>query len=333
MDATWMTEPDTNVAANYDEPWKMALETYFEEAVAFFLPEAHGAIDWEQGYEFLDKEFQHIVRDAEVGKRVVDKLVKVWLADGAEAWLLLHLEVQSQTDSAFAKRMFTYHYRIFDRYEREVVSVAVLGDEQSSWRPQEYHYGRWGCEMRLRFPILKLLDYAWETLEASDNPFALVVMAHRKTQETTQDAAKRKDWKSRLCKSLYERGYNRQNVVELFRVLDWMMQLPEPLALAFQDDILQFEEEKKMPYMTSFERIGQEKGVQQGIQQGIQEGQRTKAQALMRSIVVKRFGAVDEQLAVAVEQLAQMSDDEAIGILLTCSREDILARFGQNILH
>ncbi|AKG24925.1 hypothetical protein [Calothrix sp. 336/3] len=42
MDATWMTEPDTNIAANYDEPWKMALETYFEEAVAFFLTEAHG---------------------------------------------------------------------------------------------------------------------------------------------------------------------------------------------------------------------------------------------------------------------------------------------------
>jgi len=46
--------------AAYDSPWKEALTRYFEPFVAFFLPQAHGEIDWNRGYEFLDKELQQI---------------------------------------------------------------------------------------------------------------------------------------------------------------------------------------------------------------------------------------------------------------------------------
>ncbi len=36
------------------------------------------------------------------------------------------------------KRMFTYNYRIFDRYDRPVVSLAVLADPHPGWRPDGY---------------------------------------------------------------------------------------------------------------------------------------------------------------------------------------------------
>lgn len=320
-----MTSSNETTAANYDDPWKEALERYFEAFVAFFFAEAHRDINWSRGYEFLDKEFQQIVREAEIGKRFVDKLVKVWLVDGEEAWLLLHIEIQNQTDAAFARRMFTYHYRIFDRYEREVVSLAVLGDEQSAWRPQEFRYGRWGCQMRLRFPTVKLLDYAWSALENSANPFAVVIMAHRKAQDTAQDAQGRLRWKLHLIKGLYERGYSRQDILELFRLLDWIMRLPEQLELRFRDAIRQFEEEKHMPYISSIERLGREEGIQQG--------QQEKAKNLIQSLLIKRFGVLDEELSSVIELLAQMPDDEVAGLLLTCSRAELLACFGRNTLH
>ncbi|NES72513.1 MAG: hypothetical protein F6K24_48625 [Okeania sp. SIO2D1] len=63
----------------YDSPWKEALDVYFPEFMAFFFPDAYQEIDWEKGYETLDKEFQQIVQDANLGKRLADKLVKVWL--------------------------------------------------------------------------------------------------------------------------------------------------------------------------------------------------------------------------------------------------------------
>ena len=69
------------------------LDRYFEAFLAFFFPQAHADIDWARRYEMLDKEFQQIVREAEQGRRVVDKLVKVWLKSGEERWILIHVEV------------------------------------------------------------------------------------------------------------------------------------------------------------------------------------------------------------------------------------------------
>ncbi|HIJ20272.1 MAG TPA: hypothetical protein HPP58_04415, partial [Deltaproteobacteria bacterium] len=64
------------------------------------------------------------------------------------------------TDSGIiGTKEFVYHYRIFDRYRRQVVSLAILADEKEAWRPVEFSYGRWGCEMQFRFPVIKLLDF------------------------------------------------------------------------------------------------------------------------------------------------------------------------------
>ncbi len=66
--------------SDYDSPWKEALDVYFQPFLAFFFPQVHADIDWGRGYELLDKELQAIVRKAIVGRRTVDKLIKVWLA-------------------------------------------------------------------------------------------------------------------------------------------------------------------------------------------------------------------------------------------------------------
>jgi hypothetical protein len=111
---------------DYDSPWKKILEAYFQEFVTFFFPAAAEGIDWSRGHTFLDKELQQIVQDAELGKRLADKLVKVWRKDGDDAWVLAHVEVQGQERSDFAKRMFVYNYRIFDRYDRPVARTMVM---------------------------------------------------------------------------------------------------------------------------------------------------------------------------------------------------------------
>lgn len=104
--------------ANFDSPWKDILTNYFEDFIAFFFPQAYSAIDWSKPYQFLDTELQQIVRDAELGKRIADKLVQVWLKNGDSLWVLIHIEIQNQPQTDFAKRMYTYNHRIFDRYDR-----------------------------------------------------------------------------------------------------------------------------------------------------------------------------------------------------------------------
>ena len=142
-------------ATEFDSPWKEVIERYFEDFILFFFPQAHGEIEWIRGFEFLDKELQQVVRDAELGRRLVDKLVKIWRTGGSEAWVLIHVEVQSQFESDFAERMFVYLYRIYDRYKRRVASIAVVGDVRSSWRPNQFGYSLWGCEVNFKFPVVK----------------------------------------------------------------------------------------------------------------------------------------------------------------------------------
>jgi len=122
----------SNPQTEFDSPWKDILQQYFEEFMLFFFPQAHASIDWTKPPVFLDKELQQVVRDAELGRRLADKLVKIYRKSGEENWILIHVEIQGQEESNFAQRMFIYNYRIYDCYKRPVASFAVLGDERST---------------------------------------------------------------------------------------------------------------------------------------------------------------------------------------------------------
>ncbi len=260
---------------DYDGAWKEALDEYFEEFVALLYPSIHAEIDWARGYEFLDNELQQISPESETGQRRADRLVKVWRKDGTEAWVLIHVEVQSQKDPTFAERMYVYNYRIFDRYHRRVASLAVLGDERPHWRPSRFEQELWGCRTVFEFPVVKLTDYRerWAELEESDNPFATVVMAHLKTQETKGSEEKRKRWKFALIRRMYERGYSKDDVRILFRFIDWLMQLPEAAEREIWQRVKEYEEVTQMPYVTSVERFGFQRGLKEGRVLGLKEGQ------------------------------------------------------------
>jgi len=257
-----------SLTTDYDSPWKEALDAYFEPFLALLFPQVHRQIDWSRGYESLDKEFQQVVREAELGRRYVDKLVKVWTPEGVECWVLIHVEVQTTRDAEFPRRMYVYNYRVFDRYNRAVASLAVLADDDADWRPADFSSTLFGCEAGIRFPAVKLLDFAAHEgmLEASSNPFAQVVLAYLKSRETKGDPTSRYGWKVWLVRNLYERGFSPKDVRELFRLIDWLMELSPPLEAVFRQDVDRIQEEKRMPYITSIERLARREGQREGIE-------------------------------------------------------------------
>lgn len=288
-----------------DSPWKEILERYFLDFMSFFFPYAYQDIDWTKGYEFLDKELQQVVRDAELGKRLVDKLVKVWRKDGKETWVLIHIEIQGQRKSNFNLRMYVYNYRLFDRYHKQVASFAILCDDNINWKPTEYSYDLWGSRASLKFVSIKLSEYEqyWADLEQSDNKFAIVVMAYLKSRSTKKDADERLKWKLILFRMLYQKGYNRKDILELVRFIDWVIVLPQELAEKFDIEIKDYEE-THMPYITSFERHGMEKGLGQGLREGI------------LNILVVRFETISQQ---TTEKLNNIKDPTQLRELHTKS--------------
>jgi hypothetical protein len=309
--------------ADFDSPWKEALDYYFEAFLAFFFPQAHAAIDWSRGYQFLDKELQQVTREAELGRRVVDKLVQVWLKSGQEEWVLIHVEVQAQVEEDFPLRLFVYHYRLFDKYNRKVASLAVLADEREDWRPESLGYELWGCRLAFHFPVVKLLDWGRQpgSLETSNNPFALLVLAHLKTQETRANALGRQAWKLRLVKSLYERGFSRAELHNLFRFIDWLMDLPQDLENSFWQEIQHFEEEKRMPFVTSVERIGMERGKKIGLEEGYRQGILDGIAFLLEN----KFGSEGKSLLKDIQGIEDTAKLKAIfqGISTALTQDDL----------
>jgi Putative transposase, YhgA-like len=155
----------TEITANYDDTWKYAISCDFESCLIFFYPDIHAQIDWTKTPVPLEKELAKITAAAKTDKRHADKLFKVWLLTGEEAWILIHIEVQSQYDNQFPLRMFIYNYRAFDLHKQPVISLAILGDESGSWRPTSYQYGMGKSQVTMEFNTVKLLDYKWEELE------------------------------------------------------------------------------------------------------------------------------------------------------------------------
>jgi hypothetical protein len=258
-------------SGDFDSPWKDALQLYFQFFLAFFFPPIHAEIDWSRGYESLDKEFQQIIRRAKVGKGLADKLFKVWLRNGSECWLLIHVEIQGSYEKRFPERMFRYNVAAYAVYNQEVVSLAVLCDDNPDWRPNTFAYGRWGSQTGIEFLTVKLLDYArdLEALEKNDNPFAALVLAHLQALATQKDPLSRRQWKLRVVKGLYDRNWSDEDVGQLFRLIDWMMDLPDELEEQFLKGVFEFEEEKKMPFVTYAERRGMKKGLWQAIEFGL----------------------------------------------------------------
>jgi len=295
----------------------------FPEFMAFYFPDAASQIDWHGPVKFLDKEFQQIVREAEHGRVYVDKLVSVKRLNGDEGWIYIHCEVQSQPDLGFPERMFTYYYRIYDRFHRPVASLAVLADNDPDWKPDSFTTKLFGCRVSLEFPTVKLLDYMGrlEKIVALENPFALVTAAHLLTQQTVKDEQSRYQARFRLTKLLLQRQWERPKILGLLAIVEWMMHLSPELEDRLYKEIKQVEEEKKMKFMTYPERKGfdkgiekgtqegLEKGLEKGIEKGIEKGGHDGKVELLSHVLIHRFGALPEGV---VEKLQAASSEQIL---------------------
>ncbi len=300
-------------ANQFDGPWKEALDLYFRPFLELLFPQIAHDIDWARPLEFLDKEIQKLVPAAETGPGMVDKLVRVWTRRSQQETVFIHVEVQSQADPDLARRMYRYNHRLEDRYKVMPVSLAVLGDDSRHWRPNTHEAGRWGCDVRFTFPVAKLLDWRGKEvlLENQPNVFNPFLVAHLMCLETDEDPAKRLAWKVRIVKRLYTLGLNRTNVLQLYRLIDWMMTLPPPLMAAFAQEIEAFEKEKEMPIITPTEQMWMDKGLEKGRDQGLQEGGRRGVRLGIRSLLGVRFGQPGLDLMPRVEKVPDADTLEA----------------------
>ena len=155
---------------------------------------------------------------SDMGDKSSDVLVKVHLKNGEYSYLciFIHFEVQGQPLANFMKKIYIYNYRTFDkRIEADVpvISTAIFTDDNENYRPDEYVVNFCGFELRMKIPIVKIMDYKLkkefiEKLETSNNPMALVVKAQLKSLEVNKaDDNTKFNAAKELMRECYKQGY------------------------------------------------------------------------------------------------------------------------------
>lgn len=153
------------------------MENVFDDFLRFLFKDADNVLDIDKGFQFLDKEMDELFLAEESGApKFVDKLAKVFTKDGKEEWVLIHIEVQGYDDKDFAKRMFTYFYRILDKYQKQVTAIAIFTDGNKKFHPTSYEYEFLGTKKSFHFNTYKIIEQDEKLLEQDENPFAVVIL-------------------------------------------------------------------------------------------------------------------------------------------------------------
>lgn len=281
--------------------WKGIIEDMPVQFILFFFPDAVQLLDFSKKIEFLDKELDELFPlDHPQHPRYVDKLLKVHTLDGREEWILIHIEVQGYADPQFARRMYTYFYRLLDRYGQPVTSLAIFTDDQPGYKPDTYAYEFMGTRQIYQYNTYKVTEQSEEALLAHANLFALVVLTVLKaiqSKKATDDDLMR--LKTDLFRNMIQRKMEKSTMHALLSFLKMYIPFSKPESIAIFEQqilettsniqtmgveqlILQIEKEKGIA-------IGEQKGIAIGEEKGIPKGEFLKAHSAACKMILKGY--------------------------------------------
>jgi hypothetical protein len=313
--------------ADDDRAWKRLLGELLRECVAFALPELHEAIDWERAPVSLEQELRPRLRQTSLGRRVADLVVQVWLKDGGTTWLLIHAEVQGDSEADFAERMYLYaallhmHYRTRPTRRsaratptpdlpQGIVGIALLTDAEPDWQPGPYRWGWGDYGLDYRYRTLKLTD--WQTrlaeLASDDRPFAWVVRTWLAVQAAGNSLAAQGDARRGMGRALLtarRAGHLTTNqAAAIYFFLDAVNRLPEALAETIDREVELIEEEPMAELLTRWERRGWRQGREEGREEGMVEG--------ISATIIRQLGRKQIALDTAVEERIRSLDSDTL---------------------
>ena len=292
-------QDDQRPDSDYDGAWKELLRSHLKEVIRECFPQLAAVIDWNIDPEWLDKEISQIIGQSRHRNRSVDILFRVRLISGQIQWVLCHLEIQTYYEADFASRIDLYNSGVKWMFQQEVVTLVILADLNPNWRPSEYHFELVNYRSDRQFPICKILDRLSTDWIQSTSLISLVARAQIAALQTASDPDARFSAKTQLVRNLYTMGFTSDRIRETFRLVDWMMLLRSDLERRFKAELVAYEEELRMPYVTSIERLAKEELMETGREEGREQG----SAALLLRMLERKCGPLPADISERIHRL------------------------------
>ncbi|AOL35545.1 Rpn family recombination-promoting nuclease/putative transposase [Geobacillus thermoleovorans] len=268
---------------DHDRLFKELLSTFFEEFLLLFFPNVYEHIDVRH-LSFLTEELFTDVTAGE--KHRVDLLVETKMK-GEEGLIIVHVEHQSYAQRTFPERMFLYFSRLFQKYRRRILPIAIFSYDEHHDEPSS---------LVVQFPFLTVLDFRFLTVELRklpwrayirhDNPVAAALLSKMGYNEKEKVEVK-KEFLRMLVRLELDEAKQRL----LFGFFETYLRLSEEEEVKLRNEVSQMETKEAkqvMELIVSYEQRGMEKGIQQGVKQGMKQG-RQKGIEEGKLDVVKRM--------------------------------------------
>ncbi|MCY4779653.1 hypothetical protein ORI89_08315 [Sphingobacterium sp. UT-1RO-CII-1] len=291
-----------------DELLKAIFEENFPDFLRFMYEGADDIFDLDRGLTFMDKELLEITpeRGRKKGKRIADLLVKVFLKDGTEKWILLHTEIEGSNNGNFAQRVFQYYYRLFDRYGVPVETIAVFTGECKQSRPDQYSYEGYRTRVYFHYLSYQIFDHHEDELLGMDNIFAYIVFFCQKAlQENKIPEEELSEQRSTIARALIEINKYSKDLIMSFLVFlkNFLFIRDKDLNSNFDQYIYQVTGGTiEMGVIETIKKQEREKGIKTGIRTGIEKGKIEGKIELLKELgysivdVCKKLSLTEEQV-------------------------------------
>ncbi len=253
------------MAIDHDRLFKELISTFFIEFVDLFLPQVAIDID-RDSIQFLPLEIFSDVTSGE--KKEIDLLVKVKYRQ-EDTYFLIHVEAQSSSEKDFAKRIFKYFARLYEKYDLPIYPVVIFSFDEPR-RPEPTNH-------RVTFPDLNVLDFnfaaiqlnrlSWRDYLTQQNPVAAALMA--KMNIAVEDRPQVKAECLRLLTTLRLDPARMQMISGFVDTYLDLSTAEEQIFKTVVDTIGLNNEEEYMEIVTSWERKNSEKIAVNSLREGL----------------------------------------------------------------
>ena len=139
---------------------KSIVEDFPEDTLRFYYPDADKVFDLSRGVVVMDIELPELIpyRRSRKGAKRTDKVLQVYTRDGQIAFVIINTEFQGYYDPLFAERLFTYFYRLLDRFGKCVSVLVIYTDRAAGSCPSSFDYAQLGTRLSFGFTPFKV----WE---------------------------------------------------------------------------------------------------------------------------------------------------------------------------
>lgn len=175
------------MAMDHDRLFKELICTFFAEFMELFFLDMYEAIDFKHVIFLSEEVFTDIVMGE---RRKVDILIETKLKNEA-ALIIVHFESQAQFQEQFAERMFIYFSRLYEKYRRRIIPIAIFSYDEVKNEPE-------GFEMvfpfkqilKFNYYIVELRKMNWREFIKQDNPVAAALLSKMRYNKKRTSSSK-----------------------------------------------------------------------------------------------------------------------------------------------